>query len=195
MKNLTQIKNFSIATLHEIYNSEETIPEGKSFKKDLTNCKEYILESIFPLLDGDNICHFVDNKLEITSLSTFNTMFFNRFPCKELKEWFRTAPEIIYFKLHSAKSDIVADYEKKILYNCPKIKAVYKPYNTFDTKVKNQCKMVMDHIKNINCGGDNTQFEYLLKIIKLMCLAEKNNIAEVNKKPATNTRLAKLRIL
>ena len=177
MKNLTQIKNFSTANLHEIYNSEDTIPDGKLFKKDLTYCKEYILESIFPLSDGDNICYFEDNKLQISSLPTFNTMFFNRFPCKELKEWFRTSPEIIYFKLHSAKSDVVADYEKKILYNCPTIKAVYKSYNTFETKVKNQCKMVMDHIKNNNCGGDNIQFEYLLKIIKRMCLAEKNNIA------------------
>jgi hypothetical protein len=177
MKNLTEIKNFSTTNLYEIYNSEETIPEGKLFKKDLKNCKVYILETIFPLLDGDNICYFADNKLEITSLATFNTMILNRFPCKELKEWFKTSPEIIYFKLHSAKSDVVSDYEKKILYNCPTIKAAYKPYDGFDVKTKKQCEMMMNHIKNINCGGDNTQYEYLLKIIKRMCLAEKNNVA------------------
>ena len=177
MENLKTITNFSINTLHEIYQSEETVPDGDAFKKDLIKCKTYIIKSVFPLIDGENICVFNNNTLKIMKLINFNTMMYNRFPCKELQTWFKTSPEITYFKLHSTKTDIVADYKKGILFNCPKIKAEYKEYNTFTDEAKNKCKMILDHILHINCGGNKSQYTYLLYIIKRMALAEKNNIA------------------
>ena len=109
MENLKTITNFSINTLHEIYQSEETVPDGKVYKKDLTKCKTYIIKSVFPLIDGENICVFNNNTLEIMKFINFNTMMYNRFPCKELQTWFKTSPEITYFKLHSTKTDIIAD--------------------------------------------------------------------------------------
>jgi hypothetical protein len=36
--------------------------------------------------------------------------------------------------------------------------------------------MILNHIKEINCGGDAVQYEYLLKLLKRMCLGIKNNV-------------------
>ena len=118
MQNLKEIKNFSLEELTKLYTNANTVVDGKILKKDITECKKYIIDTIYNLNDGNNVCIFENEDLKIMdNEKQFSKMFFNRFPSKELKEWFRTAPEIIYFKLHSAKSDIVADYEKKILYN------------------------------------------------------------------------------
>ena len=176
MENISEVKNFEIAELTRIYDESEYDIIGKSAKKDLELCKEYITETIFNLHDGRTICIFNASKLVIYDKEQFNNIIYNRFPCKELKDWFRTSPTITYFKLSSEKSDCVIDYKKKTIYNTPIIKAKYSKYETFSEASKYGCSLMLNHIKTINCGGDEVQSNYLLKLIKRMCLGVKNNV-------------------
>jgi hypothetical protein len=178
MQNLKEIKNFSLEELTKLYTNANTVVDGKILKKDITECKKYIIDTIYNLNDGNNVCIFENGDLKIMdNEKQFSKMFFNRFPSKELKEWFKTSPEIIYYKLSCEKSELSVDKVNKKLYNTPKIKAVYKPYETYTNEVKESCNLMLSHIKEINCGGDNEQFIYLLKLLKRMCQGIKNNVA------------------
>ena len=179
MQNLQKVENFSIEQLTKIYDEAKAVKEGKLWKKDLDSCKQYLQKTIFCLDDGKTNCIFKENVLDILDKDQFNSMIFNRFPCKELKEFFKSSPEIKYFKLSSEKSASVVDYAKNRLYNSPSIKAKYSKYESFPEKTKRACHLMLSHIRDINCGGDKVQYEYLLKIIKRMCLGIKNNICVV----------------
>ncbi|HEY9705371.1 MAG TPA: DUF5906 domain-containing protein [Allocoleopsis sp.] len=176
MQNLLNIKNFDIDELTKIYDSSKTYTEGKLLKKELDNCKIYIQNTIFNLDDGKSKMIFVNDDIKVMDKDQFNDIIFNRFPCKELKEWFKSSPEIKFFKLSSEKSDCVIDFKKKKIFNSPKIKATYSKYETFSKDTKDACNLMLNHIKEINCGGDKVQYEYLLKLLKRMCLGIKNNV-------------------
>jgi hypothetical protein len=170
------IKNFSIDELTKIYDESRTYSEGKHLKKDLTTSKQYILETIFSLNDGKTKCIFEDGEIKVLDKDQFTEMIKNRFPCKDLKEWYATSPEIKYFKLCCEKSENKIDFEKRKIYNAPIIKAKYSKYESFTKDTKYACELMLKHIKEINCGGDEAQYKYFLKIIKRMCEGLKNNI-------------------
>jgi hypothetical protein len=181
MENLTIVKNFEISELTKIYENSGTYTEGKLLKRLLDDSKTYIIETIFNLDDGRTKCIFADTKAIIMDKDQFNDMIYNRFPCKELKEWFKISPDIKFFKLSSEKSDCIVNYQIKKVFNTPIIKAKYSKYESFSEKAKYGCKLMLNHIKDINCGGDEIQSNYLLKLIKRMCLGVKNNVCVVIK--------------
>ena len=178
-ENLKTVENFDSVKLKQIYEDSKTTGLGKNLRKDLTDCIMYLYKTVFPLKDGKATCVFRDGKLEILDNEQFGTLFYNRYPCKELKDWFKFSPDVIYFTLSSAKSDFIVDYKSKKVFNSPKIKATYKPYESFSESAKEGCQLLIKHIQNINCGGDAIQSKYLLKCIKNMCLGVKNNICVV----------------
>jgi len=175
LKNLRKVLNFELSELVQLYEDAEIIVP-KNDIRDLRKCKEYIHKRIYPLQKSKLTCIFDNDKLEIIDNENFDREYYNRFPCKALKDWFKTSPDIIYFKMSCEKSKYTVDYKKKLVFNFPTIKAKYSPYNEFSEDDKNACQKMLDHIKNINCGGDDVQFQYLLKIVKNMCNGIKNNI-------------------
>ena len=166
------IENFSCQKLEEIYRS--------SPKSDIEykQCKEYVLKNIYPLTTGQ-YCLFVDNKLEILEDDLFTKQYRNRYP-NEIKKWFTTSPELLFYKLTCEPSkDYIVDKERKVVNSAIKIKAKYSKYSEFPEKTKKQVRIMLDHIFQIICNRDKDQYMYLLKIIKRMCLGIKNNIAVV----------------
>ena len=58
MQNLKEIKNFSLEELTKLYTNANTVVDGKILKKDITECKKYIIDTIYNLNDGNNVCIF-----------------------------------------------------------------------------------------------------------------------------------------
>ena len=163
------MENFSLEKVNEI--NENTQIKDKEFK----GLKTYILKTIYPLKSGQT-CIFEKDILRIMEKEEVKDQIINRLP-KGIISWYRTSSDIKFYDLVSdSASNKIIDTEKKTINNAKPIKAVYKQYSTFSKKVQKQVDTILNHIKMINCNNKEDQYEYLLKIIKNMCLGKKNNI-------------------
>ena len=175
---LNSIENFDIDYLNKLYETTPDVKVGKQIYKPCDKCIEYLSKSVF-LLKNNNILIYEHNKQVIMDDLTFGKQYLNRFPCKELKVWFKTSHENIYYNLSCEKSDCIVDTDTKMIYNQQKIKAQYKQYDSFSIKAKTGVEMMLTHLKEINCGNNEEQYIYLLKILKNVCNGVKNNICVI----------------
>ena len=165
------IINFSGKTLESMYDNEP-----KSTRDD--TCRQYILNSIFPLKIGEYVI-FQKDKMRIVKAVDAEKQYINRFP-EKLKRWYKKSNDIIFYDLTSDSStDVIVNRAVETINVAPRIKAEYKPYKSFTDEQKSKVNIILDHILTVNCSNDKEQYNYLLKIIKNMCNGVKNNIIVV----------------
>ena len=178
LKNLKTIRNFDLAELAHLYDVADIIV-AKTDIRDLRECKKYMQRHLYHIDGSIAVGMFKNDNFVMVAPDIFKEQYYNRFPCKELKIWFKTSPEMTYFNLVCEKNKYTVNFKKKILYTFPTIKAKYSPYNTFSEDEKKACNKILDHIKTVNCGGKEDQYQHLLKIIKNMCNGVKNTACVV----------------
>lgn len=169
--------NFCLKELQKVYEQSAIIYKQN---RDLTASKKYILERLFPLNNSECVCVFRANKLEVLEKSIFIDQIRNRFPCNDIIEWYKHTVDIDYYNLTIEPLNpniIFKNNNENFINNFVKSKAVYSKYADQPENIKNSVQLILNHLKVVNCNNDIKQFEYLLKIIKNMCLGVKNNIA------------------
>ena len=178
--------------LKHVTDSENVQPTDKLKKKikfsinDMKECIEYINDHIFSM-KGGQYAVFLDNKIHLLDHTLFRMQYLNRFP-EPLKHWFLHTPDVKYYTLDcDPQQKIGVDKVNKIVNSPPEMKAIYKKYSLFSEECKKKMNFFLAHVKNILCYGDINQYNYLLKIIKNMCLGIKNNICVVLSGPSHGT--------
>ena len=124
----------------------------------LEEAKAYLTKYFIPLDNGD-IAVLKNGKYEIQDYAIVKRTYFGRLS-KELNAYF--------FNEFTGIRNIVCELYKDTLYDkclniCPKIKAVYKPFNEIDNDTKTKLQIFMNYIKDVLANNNNESYEYLLK--------------------------------
>lgn len=148
--------------------SEFSISTIKNLGRD--DARQYMTKYFVPLRNGNHAMLIKGEYVEI-SVKTLRDTYFKKIPKDIMKyymEEYETIREISY------KLNAPTFYEDYINL-CPKMKHSYKPYNTFNTKLQNNVKTILDYIKEILSNHNEASYNFILKWLSNMIKGNKNN--------------------
>jgi len=161
--------NFSHEKLREIYENSPTIGKGKLTRTDPTSFVNYLDKSVFTM-DNGTYCVYINDSFKMYDHKQFTDLYLRKFPDEVSKWYVKDNLKLFSFVLSPSADKIIGD--KINLFKG--IKSTQKKYDSFSSKTKMLCQRMLDHIKNIICGGSDDQYNYLLKWLKNMVTFVKN---------------------
>lgn len=175
-----QVKDLSISELKKAFDKcpkKTKVDENGHVNvivKHIKPCIAYLNQSLFLLSTGDYVI-FEEGKIVIKSSSVMNKVYFNRFPHKKVKDYIDHGDVPIYkFDMIPENDNVIVG--KKINTMKP-IKAKRMSYKLFSDEVKELTDRMLNHIKEVWCSDNIEQYNYILILLKRMCMGIKNNVA------------------
>lgn len=134
------------------------------------DAKLYIDKFFIPLSNGDH-AYFENGKYVIKDDGIIKRTYFKRMP-KELYEY--------YFTQKTDVKTISYDINKPKFYEhyinmCPQLIHEYKAYSEFSEEIKINVNIMLDHVKNVLCSGNEECYIFILKWFSQMVKGNKND--------------------
>jgi hypothetical protein len=140
------------------------------FKTSVDNARQYVTKFFIPLNTG---LHAIleDGKYNIVDKKVINDVYFNRMP-RQLREYYFndfTGVKTVVCKLNQER------FTGKTFNICPKIKAIYSPYEETDEAIKVKVNTFLKYIKEVLANNNEEVYVYLLKWFSNALKGNKND--------------------
>ena len=161
MENQNQTENFSLTKINDM---NLTQVEG------IASARAYIDKYFIPLDDGTHAI-LKNGKYQIVETSVLKSIYFNRMS-KKLYTYYFTEKIDIRTIIYDVHKPVLTATELNL---CPRMKHTYSPYKDFNEDTKKRVEIMLFHVKDVLCDGNNEIYQFLLKWFANMARGNKND--------------------